>query len=211
MKTIKAVILTLASASACYLFADPIDFTTPLVFSGGTEITESGDSGWNTQQPLTVNVTGEGNVLIGNSGESNPWRLVNLSGDGYLTIQRNAQWSIGFNGSVTNFYGTLHIHQIANGWVYFGIGKADLSLANASVVLEPSESATDMPIIFTNGQGDSRIGDFSTAGQFGSKVRVRSKNAGSTLRIGYLNKNSVFDGTFEPEDNGSRVTNLDKV
>lgn len=212
MQTIKALkfaILAAITSIISTIYGDPIDFTTPLVFSGNTEITESSDAGWNKQQAFAVSVTGTGNLLTGNSGEANPWRSVKLTGAGYLTMTRGGQWSIGFGGSeVGGFTGTLHIKHSTGVPVYFGFGQNDLSFANASLVLEASGS-DNVNTYFSNNQGTRDIGDLSTVGDNQSKVVVYDKN-NATINVGYLNKSSTFGGNFAVEG-ASNVPSLNKV
>ena len=211
--TLQLSIFTAVATVFAAVSAETIDFTTPLVFSGNTEITESETSGWITEQDFAVSVTGIGNVLNGRSGEANPWRRVYLTGDGYLTMTRNGQWSIGFNadnGGTTNFYGTLHI--VHQGWgnpVYFGTGKGVLSMANAKIILQPWATSASMEVYMSNYQSDTRFGDLSTAGDYSSSVVVRHKVNNATLRVGYRNENSTFAGSFLPNENNTY--NLDKV
>ena len=202
----KAMVISIASIAAAAALADTVLTSYPadnnLVFSGGTDITEDGDD-WGVEHadPLNVSVTGTGNVLHGLSGkESNPWRKVNLTGDGYLTMSRDRQWSIGFGGSTTtNFYGTLHLADIS--WVvYFGIGNGNLSFANGSIVLESNGSWQD--VYFSNGSGDRHIGDISTTGENASHLTLRPKNGG-TIYVGYLNKNSAFNANISRDGNFS--------
>lgn len=214
MQTIKALkfaILAAITSIISTIYGDPINFTTPLVFSGNTEITESSDAGWNTEQAFAVSVTGTGNLLTGNSAEAKPWRSVKLTGDGYLTMTRGGQWSIGFGtngGSTKDFTGTLHIKHSTGEPVYFGFGQNDLSFANASLVLEASGSA-NVNTYFSNNQSTRDIGDLSTVGDNQSKVVVYDKN-NATINVGYLNKSSTFGGNFAVEG-ASNVPSLNKV
>ena len=218
MQTIKALkfaILAAITPIISTIYGVPIDFTTPLVFSGNTEITESSDAGWNTEQSFAVSVTGTGNLLTGNSGEAHLWRSVALTGDGYLTMTRTGQWSIGFGtngGSTKDFTGTLHIKHSEWSRVYFGLGGGDLSFANASLVLEATGSA-DVNTYFSNNQGTRHIGDLSTAGSNQGKVKIYDNN-NSTIHVGALNKNSTFGGGFfstETWGGGTSVPSLNKV
>ena len=192
-------IALLAAVAAMTFAAKAVDITYPansaLAFAGGTEYTEVGDEwGASHETPLAISITGTGNLLHGISRESNPWRKVNLTGDGYLTLDRNAQWSIAFGGSTTaNFYGTLHLANISS-VVYFGMnGRGDRSFENGSIVLEAG--ASDQSIYFSD-WGDSRhIGDISTTGENASRLTLRPKNGG-TVYVGYLNKNSTFGGNI---------------
>lgn len=201
----KAMVISIASIAAAAALADTVLTSYPadnnLVFSGGTDITEDGAEWGQYHDTLNVNVTGTGNFLHGINSEANPWRNVNLTGDGYLTINRNAQWSIAFGGSTTtNFYGTLHLANIS-AVVYFGMnGRGARSFENGSIVLEAGD--WDQSIFFSD-NGDSRhIGDISTTGQNASRLTLRPKNGG-TVYVGYLNKNSTFGGNISRDGNFS--------
>ena len=201
----KAMILSITAIAAAAALADTVLTPYPadnnLVFSGGTDITEDGAEWGQTHDTLNVSVTGTGNFLHGINSEANPWRNVNLTGDGYLTINRNAQWSIAFGGSTTtNFYGTLHLANIS-AVVYFGMnGRGARSFENGSIVLEAGD--WDQSIFFSD-NGDSRhIGDISTTGQNASRLTLRPKNGG-TVYVGYLNKNSTFGGNISRDGNFS--------
>ena len=194
-----ATLTTLLAASATFApaYADPIDFTTPLVFTGGTEITESNDDHWNADSGLSVEINGENNFLYGNNGQSFAWKdgFGTLTGSGYLTMQRDAQWSIGFSGRTADFTGTLHIKHVGYNQTYFGIGENALSFENGSIVLE---AGSDNAIYFSNYAPTRKIGDLSTTGDNPQRMTVRKKNDG-TLYIGYLNKDSTFGGVFANE------------
>lgn len=201
----KAMVISIASIAAAAALADTVLTSYPadnnLVFSGGTDITEDGAEWGQYHDTLNVNVTGTGNFLHGINSEANPWRNVNLTGDGYLTINRNAQWSIAFGGSTTtNFYGTLHLANIS-AVVYFGMnGRGARSFENGSIVLEAGD--WDQSIFFSD-NGDSRhIGDISTTGENASRLTLRPKNGG-TVYVGYLNKNSTFGGNISRDGNFS--------
>ena len=199
---IRAAIATALAAAGAYAedITYPVDST--LTFSGGTSYTESGNE-WgekheNAATALKVSVTGTGNTINGISKEANPWRNVTLTGDGYLTMIRDGQWSIGMSdnpGSIKDFEGTLHIQHIGYNTTYFGIDSNKLSFEKGSIILE---AGTGNTVYFSNYAATRKIGDLSTAGDNPSRISVRKKNDG-TLYIGYLGKNSTFGGRFENE------------
>lgn len=210
----KAMIF-LAVAATTAIAAKAVDITYPsdstLSFTGGTEYTESGDE-WNVTHdtPLAVSITGTGNLLHGINKEAHAWRNIVLTGDGYLTMDRDAQWSIGMtwdkNGATKDFEGTLHIKHRNYCQTYFGIGDGTLSFKKGSIVLE---AASGNDVYFSNYASVREIGDLSTAGDNPARIRVLKKNGGS-LYIGYLNKNSTFGGTFRNHDT-TTVFDIHKV
>ena len=199
-----------ALVATAFAEAETIDFTTPLAFTGGTEYTESSKDEWGSNQAFAVSVTGEGNTITGGTWESNPWRSVALTGDGYLTLVRNGQWSVAFGsngGSTKDFSGTLHFKHGCGSPIYFGIGDGDASFKNGSLVFERTASAAI--IYFSNNKTSAEVGDMSTTGENADQFTFRDKQSNATVHIGYLNKNSTFGGKFGVE--GTTVYNLDKV
>ena len=166
-----------------------------LAFLGNAAIAEAGDE-WTTQgTSLAVSITGTGNTLHGGDLEAHCWRNLTLTGDGYLTMQRNGQWSIGFSGNTAGFSGTLHIKHVGYSQTYFGIGLDDLSFENGTIILEAGDGNN---VYFSNYAPVRKIGNLSTAGDNPEKITVRKKNAG-VLHVGYLNNDSTFGGQFEVE------------
>ena len=118
--TISKMLIVAAAAAASSTIARAEDISYPsdgvMTFSGGTSYSEVGDE-WgekheNAATALKVSVTGTGNTINGINKEANPWRNVTLTGDGYLTMIRDGQWSIGLSdnpGSTKDFEGTLRI------------------------------------------------------------------------------------------------------
>lgn len=209
MKIALKTILAAAAVSAVVsLKAEDITYPadSTLTFSGGTSYTESGDEwGVSHSTPLAVSITGTGNTLYGINKEANPWRNITLTGDGYLTMRRDAQWSIGFSGTTKDFNGTLHIQHVGYNHTYFGINAADRSLENASIVLEAGSGNS---VYFSEYASQRKVGDLSTTGDNPTRITVRKKNNG-TLYIGSLGKNSTFGGRFENE--GTTPFDLVKV
>lgn len=201
---IRAAIATALAAAGAYAedITYPVDST--LTFSGGTSYTESGNE-WgekheNAATALKVSVTGTGNTINGISKEANPWRNVTLTGDGYLTMIRDGQWSIGMSdnpGSVNDFEGTLHIKFLGYNQAYFGFDSNKLSFEKGSIVFE---AGSDNSVYFSNYAATRKIGDLSTTGENPSRITVRKKNNGS-LYVGYLDKDSTFGGKFANEGN----------
>ena len=181
-----------------------------LAFLGNAAIAEAGDE-WTTQgTSLAVSITGTGNTLHGGDLEAHCWRNLTLTGDGYLTMQRNGQWSIGFSGNTAGFSGTLHIKQGSISWVsdYFGIGTGDLSFANGTIVLEPSLPNNEYTVFFSNNQFERHIGDLQTSGDYAAKARFKDKN-NATVSVGFLNNDSAFAGNLMRDD--AAVPNIVKV
>ncbi len=205
--TISKMLIVAAAAAASSTIARAEDISYPsdgvMTFAGGTAYTEVGDD-WgvkheSAETSLKVSVTGTGNTITGITAEANPWRNVTLTGDGYLTMIRNGQWSIGFSdnpGATKDFEGTLHIKHLDYCQTYFGIGSGTLSFENGSIVLE---AGSGNRVYFSNWSPERRIGDFSTAGDNPERIVVQKKNAG-TFYVGYLNKDSTFGGRFENAD-----------
>ena len=181
-----------------------------LAFLGNAAIAEAGDE-WTTQgTSLAVSITGTGNTLHGGDAEAHCWRNLTLTGDGYLTMQRNGQWSIGFSGVTKDFSGTLHLKQGNISWVsdYFGIGTGDLSFANGTIVLEPSLPNNEYTVFFSNNKFERHIGDLQTSGDYAAKARFKDKN-NATVSVGFLNNDSAFDGNLLRD--GGAVPNFVKV
>ena len=209
---IRAAIATALAAAGAYAedITYPVD--SMLTFSGGTSYTESGNE-WgekheNAATALKVSVTGTGNTINGISKEANPWRNVTLTGDGYLTMIRDGQWSIGMSdnpGSVNDFEGTLHIKFLGYNQAYFGFDSNKLSFEKGSIVFE---AGSDNSVYFSNYAATRKIGDLSTTGENPSRITVRKKNNGS-LYVGYLDKDSTFGGKFANE--GTTAFDLVKV
>lgn len=206
--TLKTILAAAAVSAVVSLKAEDITYPadSTLTFSGGTSYTESGDEwGVSHSTPLAVSITGTGNTLDGINKEANPWRNITLTGDGYLTMRRDAQWSIGFSGTTKDFNGTLHIQHVGYNQTYFGIDAANRSLENASIVLEAGSGNS---VYFSEYASQRKVGDLSTTGDNPTRITVRKKNNG-TLYIGSLGKNSTFGGRFENE--GTTPFDLVKV
>ena len=180
-----------------------------LAFLGNAVCVEAGEEWIVENTSLILAISSTGNTLHGGDGQAHCWRNLTLTGDGYLTMQRNGQWSIGFSGNTAGFSGTLHIKQ-GNQWVsdYFGIDSTNLSFANATIVLEPTIQNSEYTVFFSNGKSTRSIGDLRTAGDLAANVRLKDKNS-ATVSVGFLNCDSTFAGHLLRD--GSAVPNFVKV
>ena len=196
------IVAAVAAASSTTVIAEDISYPSDgvMTFSGGTSYSEVGND-WgvkheSAETSLKVSVSGTGNTITGINAEANPWRNVTLTGDGYLTMIRNGQWSIGLSdnpGSTKDFEGTLHIQHLNYCQTYFGIDSNKLSFEKGAIVLEAGNGNR---VYFSNYAAVRKIGDLSTAGDHPERITVEKK-FGGTLYIGYRNQNSTFGGRFE--------------